>query len=133
MRPLIGIPCHEDFRQHSGRPIYCNNRTYTHALESVGGIAVLIPILNDLTALESLLMRLDGLLFSGGVDVEPGRYNGEPHPQLSEVDLRLDEFELTLAHWALQERSEEHTSELQSRENLVCRLLLEKKNYHNNC
>src|SRR5690606_40772740 len=29
---------------------------------------------------------------------------------------------------SLQERSEEHTSELQSRENLVCRLLLEKKN-----
>src|SRR5690606_40991623 len=27
-------------------------------------------------------------------------------------------------------RSEEHTSELQSRENLVCRLLLEKKNIH---
>src|SRR5690606_41057811 len=27
-----------------------------------------------------------------------------------------------------QSRSEEHTSELQSRENLVCRLLLEKKN-----
>src|SRR5690606_41447941 len=29
----------------------------------------------------------------------------------------------------LRERSEEHTSELQSRENLVCRLLLEKKKY----
>src|SRR5690606_41632061 len=29
-------------------------------------------------------------------------------------------------------RSEEHTSELQSRENLVCRLLLEKKNNHDN-
>src|SRR5690606_40292372 len=29
----------------------------------------------------------------------------------------------------LDPRSEEHTSELQSRENLVCRLLLEKKNY----
>src|SRR5690606_40079888 len=28
----------------------------------------------------------------------------------------------------IQKRSEEHTSELQSRENLVCRLLLEKKN-----
>src|SRR5436309_8311372 len=28
------------------------------------------------------------------------------------------------------DRSEEHTSELQSRENLVCRLLLEKKNQH---
>src|SRR5690606_39196652 len=30
-------------------------------------------------------------------------------------------------------RSEEHTSELQSRENLVCRLLLEKKKYHTFC
>src|SRR5690606_30709581 len=30
--------------------------------------------------------------------------------------------------WAVPARSEEHTSELQSRENLVCRLLLEKKN-----
>src|SRR5207302_2820000 len=29
---------------------------------------------------------------------------------------------------SLRKRSEEHTSELQSRENLVCRLLLEKKN-----
>src|SRR5690606_30897148 len=31
-------------------------------------------------------------------------------------------------HWPSSARSEEHTSELQSRENLVCRLLLEKKN-----
>src|SRR5205809_5604037 len=30
-------------------------------------------------------------------------------------------------------RSEEHTSELQSRLHLVCRLLLEKKNTHNCC
>src|SRR5690606_40070186 len=30
--------------------------------------------------------------------------------------------------WRFRSRSEEHTSELQSRENLVCRLLLEKKN-----
>src|SRR5690606_41209463 len=32
-----------------------------------------------------------------------------------------------VTHLALHRRSEEHTSELQSRENLVCRLLLEKK------
>src|SRR5690606_41977146 len=36
----------------------------------------------------------------------------------------------TIFHCAF--RSEEHTSELQSRENLVCRLLLEKKNTHKN-
>src|SRR5690606_41453998 len=33
-------------------------------------------------------------------------------------------------HYNDQFRSEEHTSELQSRENLVCRLLLEKKKYN---
>src|SRR6266511_4606631 len=31
--------------------------------------------------------------------------------------------------WPIRARSEEHTSELQSRENLVCRLLLEKKKH----
>src|SRR5690242_21389559 len=34
---------------------------------------------------------------------------------------------------ALHERSEEHTSELQSHVNLVCRLLLEKKKYTTSC
>src|SRR5690606_39968231 len=34
-------------------------------------------------------------------------------------------------HGEILKRSEEHTSELQSRENLVCRLLLEKKNKTN--
>src|SRR3712207_6895083 len=44
----------------------------------------------------------------------------------------LDAYRAT---WpAFFERSEEHTSELQSRQYLVCRLLLEKKKkYHHNC
>src|SRR5690606_41913572 len=37
-----------------------------------------------------------------------------------------------LPHYA-EQRSEEHTSELQSRENLVCRLLLEKKKQTSTC
>src|SRR5690606_40620471 len=42
---------------------------------------------------------------------------------------RTERFSYTLLN--LLRRSEEHTSELQSRENLVCRLLLEKKNKNN--
>src|SRR5688572_31138836 len=42
------------------------------------------------------------------------------HPQRAEARLDLPRLELA--------RSEEHTSELQSQSNLVCRLLLEKKN-----
>ncbi len=82
MRPLIGIPSHADYRQGSGRPIYCNNSAYTQAVESAGGIPVLIPMLSDFSAVEGLLARLDGLLFSGGVDILPGHYHESPHPSL---------------------------------------------------
>src|SRR3712207_8125654 len=65
---------------------------------------------------------------------------GEPNATLRTVEelgpeLLLEAFDL-VAQWGLghvqplgrpAERSEEHTSELQSRQYLVCRLLLEKK------
>src|SRR5690606_39488237 len=51
-----------------------------------------------------------------------------------DVPLSVDTYKAEVAAAALRagaDRSEEHTSELQSRENLVCRLLLEKKNAQN--
>src|SRR5690606_41638239 len=53
----------------------------------------------------------------------------------------LSQVPVTPGRWVLAEaaclpaakRSEEHTSELQSRENLVCRLLLEKKKAEDHC
>src|SRR3712207_7294504 len=51
--------------------------------------------------------------------------------QVSSVDTEPGELPATMAAWVIrQERSEEHTSELQSRQYLVCRLLLEKKKTH---
>lgn len=103
MRPLIGIACHADFRQEFGRPIYCNNRTYSHAIEQTGGVPILIPFLQDVAALETLLVRLDGIILSGGVDINPERYSEEPHPMLRRTSPELDEFELKLARMALRE------------------------------
>src|SRR5256885_7887081 len=69
-----------------------------------------------------------------------------PGGQLYEIQIRTRDMHHTAeygiaAHWLFKEgkrsadeldrRSEEHTSELQSPCNLVCRLLLEKKNKHN--
>src|SRR5438067_11897254 len=103
MRPLIGIPAQADFRRASGRPIYCNNRSYVYAIEHAGGVPLLIPMLHDLHLFESLLARLDGIVFPGGVDIQPCYYHEENHPLLGEVDERLDEMEMHLVHWALQE------------------------------
>src|SRR5690606_40673843 len=61
----------------------------------------------------------------------------EHRPDLILMDIQLPEISgLEVTKWLKDDeelnhipvRSEEHTSELQSRENLVCRLLLEKKN-----
>src|SRR5437879_10170900 len=99
MRPVIGIPCQADFRAGSNRPIYGNNRTYVHAVESAGGLPILIPMLTDLRHLEDLLPRLDGILFSGGIDMHPSRYGEPKHPETDEFDPQLDEFEIAVANW----------------------------------
>src|SRR5690606_28683252 len=54
------------------------------------------------------------------------RHSHIPHTTNAIIELGEQHgFEVDV--WDPQQRSEEHTSELQSRENLVCRLLLEKK------
>lgn len=71
MRPLIGIPCHADYADGTKRPIYSNNRAYVHAVEHAGGVPILIPFLHDFRMFDTLLPRLDGLLLSGGIDIDP--------------------------------------------------------------
>src|SRR2546427_1108883 len=63
----------------------------------------------------------------GGCRFDPGWLHCYPHcPVNIEPELHRSKIEAILHRVGL-ERSEEHTSELQSQSNLVCRLLLEKK------
>src|SRR2546422_4525048 len=67
----------------------------------------------------------------GGVDGALGGPGAHQRVQLVDEEddvLVLGDF----VHDRLEARSEEHTSELQSRLHLVCRLLLEKKTYRGN-
>src|SRR3712207_6935783 len=77
--------------------------------------------------------RLDGLLskinFKAGQRVTQGDLLFEFGTKDKELTLALAQAALKQAEAQLRLRSEEHTSELQSRQYLVCRLLLEKKKY----
>src|SRR5690606_41799400 len=68
---------------------------------------------------------------AGGVDMQRDPRPLERHVvDLGASDQQRKEFQMRDEPFGLERglaRSEEHTSELQSRENLVCRLLLEKK------
>jgi putative glutamine amidotransferase len=79
---------------------YTLNATYADAVIAAGGLPVILPFQNSETA--SLLDRLDGLLLSGGADLEPARFGaGSVHPETYGVSPERDEFELRLTSEAL--------------------------------
>src|SRR2546430_12700309 len=76
-------------------------------------------------ATESRITYIDG---DAGVLL----YRGYPIEQLAQKSSFMEvAYLLLLGELPTPKRSEEHTSELQSQSNLVCRLLLEKKHKHN--
>ena len=48
--------------------------------------------------LQQILQILNGVIFAGGGDINPERYNGNYHESVSRVDDERDDFELNLAH-----------------------------------
>src|SRR5207253_11283406 len=70
----------------------------------------------------------NGMLKAMGLTFEWKRHHRSSAALPSKCAYGLVRFPQTLTSWRYVQRSEEHTSELQSRGHLVCRLLLEKKN-----
>ncbi len=91
MRPLIGITTRAGTRSahNHERPIDYSNSSYIHAVEDAGGMPILIPILQDINGLQTLLPHLDGLLLPGGLDIDPRNYHQQPHPLLGTQIPRL--------------------------------------------
>jgi putative glutamine amidotransferase len=73
---------------------------YVEAVERAGGRALLVPPSPD--GQDVLLDALDGLIFSGGSDLEPEAYGQEPHPETKGVHRERDEAELALLTAALE-------------------------------
>jgi putative glutamine amidotransferase len=84
-----------------GYPLYGQGLDYVRSIALAGGSPLLIPLALNRLAWRSIYERIDGLLFAGGVDVDPRHYGEDPHPCLGEVDSPLDEAELIFSRWAL--------------------------------
>jgi putative glutamine amidotransferase len=74
--------------------------SYARAIEAAGGRVLLVPPSED--GVEEILDRLDGLLFSGGSDLDPELYGQEAHQETNGVVAERDRAEIALLKAALE-------------------------------
>jgi putative glutamine amidotransferase len=71
---------------------------YVRSIARAGGVPLLVP---PGAAAEETLDAVDGLIFSGGSDLDPELYGDEPHAETVAVMRERDDFELELMRAAL--------------------------------
>ncbi|MED4911329.1 gamma-glutamyl-gamma-aminobutyrate hydrolase family protein [Brevibacillus centrosporus] len=76
---------------------------YVKAIERSGGVPVILPVTDSPETLHPLLSVLNGVLFSGGSDIEPTYYGELPRPGLGEIDPKRDKHEIALIKKVLNE------------------------------
>jgi putative glutamine amidotransferase len=99
--PLIGITTYVEPAQWGAweLPSALIPYMYVQAIERAGGRALLVP--PSTAAIEETLDALDGLLFSGGSDLDPTTYDQDPHPETTGTRPERDQGELALLGAAL--------------------------------
>jgi putative glutamine amidotransferase len=103
MKPIIGITPSPIMDAGSSGTFekYALATTYVNAVIAAGGTPVILPPQDG--ASESLLGLVDGLLFSGGADIDPEHYgDSEVHPTTYDVHPLRDRFELELIAQAIE-------------------------------
>ena len=99
---LVGITGNTTQKTAKSEARQTLNRAYVRAVEAAGGVPLILPVTANPDTIHRCLDALDGILLSGGVDVEPARYGQEPHPALGETDADRDAAEIALIRAALE-------------------------------
>jgi putative glutamine amidotransferase len=97
-RPAIGVTIGYDQRRAG---MFVLRHDYVRSVEAAGGLPLVLAPGRPADAPE-LIGRLDGLVMSGGSDVDPALYGEEPHATVTQVVRERDDFELALVREALQ-------------------------------
>jgi putative glutamine amidotransferase len=99
-QPLIGLSayCEQARWAYWHRPAVLLPANYAEQVAAAGGVPVLLPPLPGVAA---VVDRLDGLLLTGGGDIDPGRYGAQPHPRTGRVSVSRDAAELELLDAAM--------------------------------
>jgi putative glutamine amidotransferase len=88
--PLIGITTSDRNEQRR----FSLAAAYVDAIRRAGGMPVMLP--PGETHLAQLLKRLDGIIMSGGGDVDPALYGGSQHEAIYMIEPERDRSEIEL-------------------------------------
>ncbi|WDL98598.1 gamma-glutamyl-gamma-aminobutyrate hydrolase family protein [Alicyclobacillus sp. ALC3] len=111
-RPMIGVTGYYvsadegyggKLRGNIGQAFSLIGEDYLRSVERAGGIPIGIPLMDD-DSLFPLLSRLDGIVVTGGEDVDPKQYGETVDHRVGRLSLERDEFELRLIAAALAAR-----------------------------
>jgi putative glutamine amidotransferase len=99
VKPLIGLTSYREQASWGvwNQPADLLPVMYADAIVRAGGVPVVLPpATDDPDAAAAVVSRLDGLVVSGGADVEPASYGEEPHEQTVIWRPDRDAWELAL-------------------------------------
>ncbi|MEK7594381.1 MAG: gamma-glutamyl-gamma-aminobutyrate hydrolase family protein [Patescibacteria group bacterium] len=104
-RPIIGVTSGEiTDNDYPWAPVsHGKAHTYTDSIEHAGGIPIIIPLYADTDALRVVYELLDGLMLTGGNDLDPATYGAEPSQHTSNTKPLRDKQEIQLLQWALED------------------------------
>lgn len=97
--PLIGITT-THISLKAPLPASGVSEAYIRAVHAAGGLPLLIPSGLSGDELKAVASRLDGILFTGGGDIDPAYFNGTPHERVYGVIPERDETEVGLVRLA---------------------------------
>ena len=99
--PLIGITTSVTVDKSPERAYV--NIAYVRAVQDAGGIPLLLPPHLTADVQAALWQRLDGLVLTGGGDIDPAHFGQARHAKTDDVAPARDELELSLTRRALDE------------------------------
>jgi len=89
-RPVIGISANRK------EGMSCIAEPYFQSVVLAGGIPVLIPVVADVGVLSGIVKKLDGLILSGGGDIDPCFLSEDPIPESGDIDTYRDTYDFML-------------------------------------
>ncbi len=102
IQKLVGLTCNVLSAADGHGPRLTCNTAYQNALLQAGCLPVILPLTACSSALQKIVEKLDGILLTGGADIQPSIYHEAPHPKLGETEPERDAMEMDLIPLALQ-------------------------------